>query len=310
MGILDQVIKGTLKVPDLMLIFGVDGVGKSTFAAGAPSPLFIGPEKGTARLNVQRLPSPKDFRDLAGQLNALWAEKHDYKTVVIDTVDWLEPMIWAQVCRDEGVSNIEQVGGGFAKGYIVALGYWQILRLALVKLQEERGLNVILLAHAEVKAFTDPQLNASYDRYVLKMHHKAAALLREWVDFVGFANYKTIAHGKATAAKQKAYGDGTRRLYTERRPAFDAKNRLGLPPEMEFSYEAYQAAATATPESKAAAIRENIQVLLADTRDEKAKTWVAEHLPKIGDNLTDLLKIQEKLRTKLKEEQDAAVTSN
>lgn len=299
MSTLSLIQTGILQVPDLMLIYGPDGVGKSTFGSKAPKPVFIGPEKGTARLSVSRFPSPKTLREVFQFLNDLTVERHDYQTLIFDSVDWLEPLIWDQVCMEEGVANIEQVGGGFGKGYIVAMRYWQQFKNALNRLQETKQMNVILIGHCEVKAFTDPTTNSAYDRYQLKLDKRASALLREWVDFVGFANFKTFTKGKETAAKHKAYGDGTRKIFTERRPSFDAKNRLGLPLEMEFEYEEYRRYADADPLGKAGQLIENIEELLKSTSDEAFKEIVRATVARANNNATDLMLIQERLRAKI-----------
>jgi hypothetical protein len=115
-SLLSTITSGKVKRHIYMALFGLDGVGKTTFASQAPSPIFVGTEAGTFQLDVARFPKASTFEELLGQLDALLLLKHDYKTVVVDTLDWLEPLIWAQVCGEDHVESIETYKGGFGKG--------------------------------------------------------------------------------------------------------------------------------------------------------------------------------------------------
>lgn len=309
MSSLDQISEGIQKIPDLMILFGPDGIGKSTFASTAPNPIFLDLEKSSRRLSVKRYDKAKTFRDAVSFIDDLTKEKHEFKTLVIDSLSELERLIWDHVCFMEGVGNIEQVGGGFSKGYTVALKPWSEFRSAVTRLQDTKGMNVIMTAHAEVKTFTDPATNSAYDRYQIKLQKHAAAFVREWVDFVGFANFNTHTKGKENAAKHKAYGDGVRILYTERRPAWDAKNRLTLPLQMELDYAKYSEAANASSEIKAAQARENIEVMLKDLQDEAVKKTIREFVVLAKDNVSDLIRIQEKVRSRLQKEGENGIAT-
>jgi len=283
-----------------MLIYGPEGVGKTTFASKAPDAIFLDLEKGSGKIaNVKRYDGAKTYLEVTEFLHELMTTKHGYKTLVIDSVSELERMIWKQGCIDNSWISVEDPG--FGKGYVIMLKYWENIVAGLVKLQS-MGMNVILIGHADVKTFTDPTNNASYDRYQIKVDKRANALFRERLDFIGFANFVTYVKGKESAAKQKAFADGTRKLFTERRPAWDAKNRLGLPLEIPFEYAVYSAAANAEPADKAKIIRANIDELLKETQDEVLKQKVLETVAKAGDNTSDLSLIQERLRTKFEEE--------
>lgn len=234
-----MVIQGKVPQNDFLLIHGPDKVGKTTFSASAPKAIIVGPEGGAGNIDVAKLPVTTSVEELRSQLLLLRDEKHDFKTVVIDSLDHLEPLIWASVVKADGVQTIEQVGGGFGKGYVASLRIWDSFFQMCAQLREK--MNVHFIAHSHVKVFNDPQTGSAYDRYVLKMHDKASALCREKVDTILFANYKTFTKGKE-GQKHKAFGDGTRVMYTERRPAFDAGNRFGLPFELPLSYAAYESA--------------------------------------------------------------------
>lgn len=303
MNSLDFITDVPATIPDLMIIYGPEGVGKSTFGSKAPKPICLDLENGTKRIQgLLRYSRAKTFGDALQFINDLHDNtdpKKDFSHLIIDTVSELERMIWTQLCLDEGVSNIEQVGGGFNKGYVIALKYWENLKRALIKLQDKKNMGIILIGHSETKSFADPITMGSYDRHSLKLDKKAAGLLREWVDFVGFANFVTHTKGKENALKQKAFGDGTVKLYTQRRPAYDAKNRLGLPLMIDFEYSVYSEAANSTPAAKAQTIRENIDEMLKDSVDEELKAKAKEIVAKAKDNTTDLMLIQERVRARV-----------
>lgn len=225
-----------------VLMHGVAGVGKSTFAAGAPEPVFILTEDGLGTLDVPHFPLARSFGAVMEALAALYTEDHAFKTVVIDSVDWLEPLIWAQCARDNGWSSIEDAGYG--KGYVAALDLWRQYLDGLNALRNDKGLTVIQIAHTEIKRFDSPE-HEPYDRYVIKLHARAAALLQEHSDAVLFANYRISTVKSDVGFNRKvtrALGSGERVLYTAERPAFLAKNRFGLPDTLPLDWAAFAAA--------------------------------------------------------------------
>jgi hypothetical protein len=215
--------------PPRILVHGVAGVGKTTNASQAPAPVFIQTEDGLGTLPVPHFPLARTFDEVIEALAALYIEEHDFRTVVIDSVDWLEPLVWARACRDNGWASIEDPGYG--KGYIAALALWRQYVDGLNALRDERGMTVIQLAHTDIKRFDSPE-HEPYDRYQIKLHARAAALLQEHSDIVLFANYRVSTVKADTGFGKKvnrALGSGERVLYTAERPAFLAKNRFGLP---------------------------------------------------------------------------------
>ena len=201
----------------------------SSWASHAPKPIFVGAEKGTEQLDVARFPQTETIAELLDQLRALQNEKHEFQTVVLDSLDWIEPLIWKSVCDEAKVEHIEQAFGGYGKGYVRALDLWRTLLKELATLNQK--MHVLLIGHCMIKSFVDPDLASAYDRYQLKINDKAAALVREAADAVLFARFETevIRDGGNGRSKAKVRGEGVRVMYTESRPAFDAKNRFNLP---------------------------------------------------------------------------------
>jgi AAA domain-containing protein len=236
MSLLDTITKGRRPRYIWALIYGTDGVGKSTVCSHAPNPIFVGAEKGTEQLDVARFPQVESISELFAQLRTLQTEKHQYQTVVLDSLDWIEPLIWKAVCDEGKVENIEQFGGGYGKGYARALDLWRTLIKELAVLNQ--NMHVLLIGHAQIKSFQDPELPSAYDRYQLKINDKAAALVREAADAVLFARFETELV-RASGAKAKVRGEGKRIMYTESRPGFDAKNRFDLPFVMPLDWKSF-----------------------------------------------------------------------
>jgi len=240
---LAAVTRGVQTQPLRVIVYGPGGIGKSTFGAQAPAPIFLGPEDGSALLDVARFPQPETWADTFDALRALTSEAHDFGTLVIDSADWLEPLCWEHVCRASSKRSIEDFGYG--KGYVAALEEWRRLLAAIESLRKAKRMHVIVIAHGEVKAYKNPEAEGDYDRWQLKLHRAAAGLLTEWCDELVFANFRTYTQKVDPNGpdKKRARGYGSERvLYTERRAAFDAKSRHGLPPEMPLSWAEFFAA--------------------------------------------------------------------
>lgn len=294
MGMLEKVTSGKVRQPYLVLIYGPDGVGKSTFAADAPKPVFLGKEAGSYSLDVSRLPEPQSYSDIIAVIDELRTSEHSFQTLAIDSLDWIEPLVWQAVCREDGVASIEKVGGGFGKGYTEANAFWMKMMDRLRMLREARGMNIIVIAHSHIKSFNDPNHSVPYDRYELKLNAKAAALWREFVDVVGFANYEVYTKVDASGKKSKAFGDGKRVLYTERRPSYDAKNRLGLPESLTLSFAEFHARAS-NQNALAEQVLANIKELVRLAPEDK-RPIIEESIVKAAGNLSTLNKILNRLR--------------
>ena len=234
--------QATSLTPPRMLIHGVAGVGKSTFAANADNPVVIATEDGLGMLKVASFPVAKSFDEVMEGLAALYSEPHEFRTVVVDSVDWLEPLIWKKACEDNRWGSIEEPGYG--KGYLAALDLWRQYLDGLNALRDERGMTVIQIAHTDIKRFDSPE-HEPYDRYVIKLQARASALLQEHSDVVLFANYRISVSKSDVGFNKKvtrALGSGARVMHTEERPAFLAKNRYGLPETLPLEWSEFLAA--------------------------------------------------------------------
>ena len=238
MSLISSITKGREAQPPRIMIYGSEGVGKSTFAALAPNPVFVQTEDGLSEIDCSKFPLAKSFDDVVLQLQAVRDEQHDYGTVVIDSLDWLERLVWDRVCADYGVKSIEKADGGYGKGYVHALTYWRQIVSLLDDIRARKGMAVILIAHAAVERFEDPE-HAAYDRYTPRLHKKACSLVCEWVDAVLFASRRMRVDSTTGKAAPVGADGGERILRTNGSPACIAKNRFGLPTELPLSWSAF-----------------------------------------------------------------------
>ena len=245
MSMLESIQTGRENRPPRLMVYGQEGVGKSTLGASAPDAIFIQTEDGLGEINCHKFPLAKSFDEVLAELTALRDEDHKYKTVVIDSADWLERLIWDRVCSDFGVRSIEKADGGYGKGYVHAVGYWRSVVSMLDELRNKRGMIVIIIAHSKVERFEDPE-NTAYDRYSPRLHKAATGLLCEWADAVMFATKRFRVNkenagfaGERGIAAPIGSNGGERILRTVGGPACIAKNRFGLPGEIPLSWEAF-----------------------------------------------------------------------
>jgi hypothetical protein len=239
MSLLQQIERGRQSKPRRVMLYGVHGIGKSSFGAAAPSPVFIQTEDGLGEIDCDKFPLATSFDDVMTALMELYSDQHAFQTVVVDTLDWLERSIWAHVCRTRSKEAIEDFGYG--KGYTFALDPWQEILDGLDALRNERGMMIILLAHAKIERFENPETDA-YDRYSPRLHKHASAMIQEWCDEVLFATYQV--HTKQSdegfnRTRTRGIGSGDRIIRTCERPAHMAKNRLRLPEELPLEFAAY-----------------------------------------------------------------------
>lgn len=231
-----KIIKGKRARAQKVVIYGTEGIGKSSLASQFPEPLFIDTEGSTDNMDVARLDKPTSWIMLNNQIAFIKANPTVCKTLVIDTIDWAESLCVDNLCAMHGKKGIEDFGYG--NGYVYAK---EEMGRFLNKLQDliEIGINVVLTAHAQIRKFELPDEMGSYDKYELKLGKKTssqtAPLVKEWADLLLFCNYKTYLISQEKSTKKKAQGN-QRVMYTEHNPAWDAKNRHGLPSELPLDY--------------------------------------------------------------------------
>jgi hypothetical protein len=249
----------TANRPPRIILLGVEKIGKSTFASGAPAPVFcpIKGEEGIDDINVPAYAPAASFDGLMANLRELATEEHDRKTVVIDSASALEPLVWQKVCEENNADSIEKVMGGYGKGYGEALGVWHELCDALDYLREVKGMGCVIIGHVKAKRFDDPT-GESYDRYHMDAHDKAVARLFRWADSILFANTKTLVRTEDVGfnkEKKRAVDPtgGARWLFTQQRPAHPGGGRgpYGqIPYELPLEWAAFEAAVTEAKEAK------------------------------------------------------------
>lgn len=233
-----QITRGKIERAQKVVIYGPEGIGKSSFASQFPNTLFIDTEGSTYKLDVARTPKPSSWTMLFEQVRFIKNNPRDCDTLSIDTADWAEKLATNELCANHQKKGIADFGYG--NGYVYLSEEFGRL-LNLLEDIVELGINVVITAHAQMRKFEQPDEMGSYDRWEMKLEKKVAPLLREWADMLLFANYKTyvvnVDNQGAAKGKNKAQG-GKRVMYTSHHPCWDAKNRHGLAEEIDFSYAA------------------------------------------------------------------------
>lgn len=230
-----EITSGAKVKPQKVVIYGAEGIGKTTLAAQFPRPLFIDTEGGSGHLDVRRLPEPTSWTMLLDEVT--WVRDFPYEcggTLVLDTADWAEQLCIAHVCAKYDKKGIED--WGYGKGYVYVKEEFGKL-LNLLGECVDRGLNVVVTAHAAIVKFEQPDEMGAYDRWEMKLSRRQVApLLKEWADAVLFANFKTMVVSDKKGEKYKGTGGKNRVLYATHAASWDAKNRWGLPDEVPMDY--------------------------------------------------------------------------
>lgn len=291
---LSNLVKGPQETPSRIVLYGVEGVGKSTFAANAPSPIFIGAEDGTSQLDVARFPQPETWSEILEAVRTLTNEGHDFRTLVLDTLDWAEPLCWDHVCQKGGKAAIEDFGYG--KGYVAAIDEWRILLAALEALRRAKGMNVVLLAHSWIKKFQNPN-GEDFDRYEMKLHAKAAGLIKEWSDAVLFAMYELVTAKDERTKRTRGFDTGKRVLYTTHRAAWDAKNRYSLPEMLPLDWAEFAAGVSRGAPASADELRAEIRTRAEAVGGDDGKRAL-EAIARAGDDTAKLAQLLNWITTK------------
>lgn len=226
-----NITKGKIDRAQKVVIYGSEGIGKSSLAAEFPNPLFIDTEGGTAHMDVRRIEKPQSWEEMLSVVKEVAATKDVCKTLVLDTADWAEQLIVSYLCTKYKQNSIESFGYG--KGYTY-LGEEFSRLLGALDTVLASGIHVVVTAHAKMRKFEQPDEMGAYDRWEMKLSKQVAPLLKEWCDILLFCNYQTFVVTSENNT-QKAQG-GKRVMYTSHHPAWDAKSRVQLPEVLELDY--------------------------------------------------------------------------
>ncbi len=219
------------------VVYGPEGIGKTTFASCFPKAVFIDTEGSTKFFDLARFPVPTSWTMLLDEVQEVINDPTVCDTLVIDTADWAEKMCIAEVCSANNKKGIEDFGYG--KGYTYV---YEAFAKLLHKLEDaaDKGVNVVLTAHAALRKFEQPDEMGAYDRWELKLLNSPkaniCAMVKEWADLVIFANYQTYAVAADDSGKKFKAQGGRRVMFLNHNPCWDAKNRFGLPDGMDFLF--------------------------------------------------------------------------
>jgi hypothetical protein len=305
---LSSVKRERVKSPWIVVIHGMPGIGKSSFAAQMPEPIFICAEThGADELDVGRYPDKiGSWSDLRQAIRRLADEEHSFKTVVIDTIDEIEELAWRSVVdRDKkGAESIEDVGGGWQKGYRAAISDWRGLLADFERLIAKRGMNVCLIAHTTRRTFKNP-LGENYQRWEPNVHELASQLLIGWAKEVLFFQLETFAVRADEKSAAKGVTSGVRVIRTVDSAAYVAKNRHSLPDPLPLDYAAFSVAMEARQVAPPDEIRASILARLAEIADERVTAAVTDDITKAGEDAELLAKIDNRVATTLRKRREA-----
>jgi len=250
----------TASRPPIIVLHGAPGIGKTSMGSGFPNPVFIQTEDGCpAGLTIASFGLCESFASVVEALSWLGKEDHGYQTLVVDSLDQLEPLVQAALCADRGYASIESPG--FGKGYVELDKYWLDFLRGCNWLRRNRDMTIVLIAHSEIVMINDPRTTA-YSAYALRLHRRARGLVEDSADLIGFlATDVVIKSEQGGFGKTRARADGgnTRWLHVEPRPAFTAKNRFGMPERIQiplrFDYPSTLGKFFPTPQPQAGSVR-------------------------------------------------------
>lgn len=258
--------------PIRIVLFGIPGIGKTTFAAGAPAPIFLCAEDGAGFIDAKAFPKPTSWHDVLEAVETLAREEHSYKTLVVDTLDALETLCWDHACKTNGGGKNKSIEDfPYGKGFQYAVEVWEKLLEKIEYLQARRGMHLVMIAHAVSRDHKDPDHEA-WKRWSVKLHSKSADLITGWADGVLFAAPEMVA--KKEGLKVRGFDTGTRLLHTTSTGAHEGKNRHGLPPVLPLDWQAFMDAVRASTPTAPELSEADAKALA--TLDTDAATLIAQ----------------------------------
>lgn len=272
-------------------MYGRPGIGKSTFAAQALSPIFISLEDGLNQIDAAAIePTPRTWADVIAALE--YAGTLDHETVAIDSLDHLEPMCWEHTVKEAKSAKIKSIEDfGYGKGYIAALDHWRVF-VKQLDLLRARGMNVIMIAHAARKVFKNP-LGDDFEHWTIKLHEKTTGLLVEKSDVVAFCDDDIAIED--TSGRAKAQTTGKRIIRTDSHPAYLAKTRFQIPAVLPLSWKAFAAAVRDGDEAKVIELRTGLEERIKRLGDVETEEKVRAFVKERGETATTLTKAIERL---------------
>lgn len=296
MGFIDSATRGVLPKSQIYIIYGPNGVGKTTLATAFSQSIIADLEDGsnhvtnTTRISANKLKTYDDLLELIKEV-----KNHAFKTFVLDSVESLESLIQDKIKKDNNVTSIEDIPYG--KGMVYTREEFERFMRLMHELRDEKEMNIILVGHSQTKAYSDPNANVTYDRQVLRTNEKVASIIKDLSDSILFLTYKVDTVSQKNKDKVKAYGDGERVIYTQWRPGFDAKSRYALDFEIAFNLDTSTLDEVVTkllpknPEDLAQSCRD----LLMRISDETRRNEIAARMEKVINNPTKLEQFKLKL---------------
>jgi hypothetical protein len=317
---LDAIYTPKANAPFRVHLYGPEKIGKSTWAAAAPTPIFLSGDNG---LGLVRTPdgnqvkqwTPESYGDIIEAIDTLTIDKHEFQTLVMDPMGWFEPMIWAEYIRlhpkTEKSETVKEINDyGFFKGQYGSVDIWRSLLARLELMQRARGMNVILVTHSQIKLISNPT-GSDFERYCLQIDggpksERVAGVLAQWPDAILFVNYATVT--RTIKGKTKGIGTGTRVVYTQPNDAFVAGNRYGLPDQLPLDFaEFYSHITGGQVEATVERLRAEALALVEGTEFEEA---AKKSIEQAGSNTGHLLTIINRASMKLRQQQQAEETDD
>ena len=313
-------VKKTRRIgaPVRMIVHGPPGIGKSNFAASAPSPIFIAAEDGLEEIDAAAVePHPKTYEDVCDALD--YVATLDHQTVIVDSLDWLEPLVWdytvrrAKAAKVKGSamwSNIEDFGYG--KGYLAAIDHWRVI-IRKLEFLRAKGMNVILIAHSKRATIKNP-IGDDYEQNTLKLNEKATALFVEWARIIAY--FELDIATEDSSGRTKAQTTGRRIIRTETSPSFLAKIRTEkefpakLPLERRRGWDVFaKALADAGDEADEAtmiSLTQRLEERIRDLGDTEVESKVRDFIKTQGPTASALNEAIERLDITITERRKAS----